>query len=262
VASYIIIWFKTPRMEFVDNNADNYPDSEDSDNKIADDIPDDVKYVKILTFGDSLTEGYYRFGFMFHPYSEQLGYCIDKMLSEELGLANRQSLIHQRGVSGEFTTDMIRRLHQLLETATSKGYPYKVVCILGGTNDLSDDSESGKDVFKRLKQLYDMVLSHGDCVLAAITIPESAFVDEDYCNKRTRINGYIKDFCAEHRDRAILIDLESHIRYFGADGTKNAEVWDDALHMTEAGYDEFGRLVFSCIKGKVAAIVQPTPDVA
>jgi hypothetical protein len=61
--------------------------------------------------------------------------------------------------------------------------------------------------------------------------------------------------------RVVLVDLESHMRYFGADGTKNTEYWDDALHMTEAGYDEFGRLVFSHIKDKVIAITTQSSDV-
>lgn len=248
-------------MDFTETVDDHHSSPENLQDEISDDGDNDVKYLKILTFGDSLTEGYYRFGFLFHPYSIQLEKCIDKMLVEELMSPVQQSLIHQRGVSGEFTADMIRRLHQILEKASIKGYPYNVVCILGGTNDLSDEEEPAKNVFNRLKHMYDMVLAHGDCVLAAITIPESACVDNYYVNKRSRINGYIKEYCAEHRERAVLVDLETHIRFFGADGIKNTDLWDDALHMTEEGYDKFGELVFNHIKGKITNIVQSAQSV-
>ena len=161
-----------------------------------------------------------------------------------------QALVHQRGVSGEFTFSMLPRLHQTLEKARTAGHPYKIVCILGGTNDLSDDDNTPESIFAHLHQMYDLVLSHG-ALLAAITIPESAFTDAEYVALRTGVNGHIKSFCAKNAATTVCIDLEHHIPYFNADGVKNDELWDDGLHMTPKGYDEFGQFVFNQLETKI-----------
>jgi hypothetical protein len=65
-------------MEFVDIGDENDSEREDSDKNLEHGQPY-KKYVKILTFGDSLTEGYtaaWTFGFLLHPYSDELGQCL------------------------------------------------------------------------------------------------------------------------------------------------------------------------------------------
>ena len=233
-------------MEFVDTPVE---DSNSSDS----DTSDDKKFIKILAIGDSLTEGYHKFGFSFHPYTNKLEKCCDEYLKEIS--AAREVLISQQGVSGEFTDCMIRRLHGILEAAETNGHPFQIVCILGGTNDLSDEDDTPEIIFSRLKQMYEKVLAHGNATLAAITIPEAGFLDEAYISTRNGVNNLIKDFCASNPERIILVDLNGHIRFFADTGQKNTELWDDALHMTPAGYDKFGELVFENIKQTLAQVI-------
>jgi lysophospholipase L1-like esterase len=212
------------------------------------DMEIDVEVVKILTFGASLTEGYYNSGRQFHPYSNKLEtlintFYIDRKLSKE-------ALIHQFGRSGETTTQMIPRLRGILNDAKSS--PYKFVCILAGTNDLGQ-SDTGDEIFGRLTQLYDMVLNHGDkqTILVAITIPQSFYTDTRYVARRGVVNQRIKDFCLRcntgSRNRAILVDFETLLPY----QTPGSVLWDDPLHMTPAGYDKLGQLIFEHIRSSL-----------
>ena len=203
-----------------------------------------LDFVKVLAFGASLTEGYYNRGHKFHPYAIELEKCINKHYTDKG--SDNHAAIHQFGLSGEFTSHMIPRLHDILtKSATS---PYKFVCILAGTNDLSL-SDSGDEIFERLRQLYNMVLEHGDkqAILVAITIPQSFFTDSDYVGTRNTVNKHIKNFCLginkdSDQVRVITVDYENLIPY-----QENGIYWDDALHMTPAGYNRLGKFIFEHI---------------
>lgn len=202
-------------------------------------------YFKVLAFGASLTEGFYNGGYSFHPYSNKLESNIDDRF-KEVGIP-KQCIIHQHGKSGEFTDHMIPRLHGILSKAAD--YPYKLVCILAGTNDLSRDHEKSSDVTMRLRQLYDMVLNHHEkTFLVAITIPQSQCVAENYVNKRSAINEDIRNFC-QTTERAICVDFEKIIPYFedSSQLKRNRVLWDDPLHMTPVGYDSLADLIYQHI---------------
>ena len=234
-------------------------------------VEDKQEYVKILTFGDSLTEGYHRCGFSFHPYSIELERSIDAKFSN--ANSQREVLIHQ------FTDHMIPRLSNILEKATSSSYPYRVVCVLAGTNDLSSD-DNAEDIFSRLKELYTQVLAHGGdqgIILVTITLPQAAFLDDDYVERRAAINSKIKEYTSHHssssnsnsnsnsnddsikiknhQQQVVCVDLEEGLPYFTPEGVKDTHHWDDALHMTPAGYDQFGRLVFSRLESHLESMV-------
>lgn len=224
---------------------------------------EEQRYLKILSFGDSLTEGFHRFGFAFHPYSKELTKKLDeKLAGMEMIEKKAKALVHQRGLSGEFTDHMIPRLGRLLEQATAANQPYDAVCILGGTNDLSSD-DSAEEVFHRLKQLYDQVLAHGDgkTVLVTITIPQSACKDDEYVSRREGINALIKEFSSKGDDsssgqgRVVCVDAEKSLPFFTLEQEKDKIIWDDALHMTPEGYDLLGRLVFTGIEDRMEHIL-------
>ena len=174
---------------------------------------DAATFLKILAFGASLTEGFYNGGRDFHPYSIELEKCIDQFYCAQ-GI-DREAMIHQLGMSGEYTSHMIPRLYGIINRSLS--VPYKFVCILAGTNDLAL-TDSGEVIFERIKHMYNMVLDHGDggTILVAITIPQSYFTDPSYIEKRDVINREIKKFCTEintreGRVKAILVDFEALI---------------------------------------------------
>ena len=107
-----------------------------------------------------------------------------------------------------------------------------------------------------------MVLSHGgsqaaETVLVAITIPQASFLENSYVTRRTEVNSMIKQYCAEKvaesnsnssSSRIICVDLENAIPYYDTEGERDDVHWDDDLHMTPAGYDRFGREVFTAVE--------------
>lgn len=213
-------------------------------------------FLKLLAFGDSLTEGFFNGGREFHPYSLKLEECIDKHFSEA-GIPFT-TLMHQFGMSGEYTSHMIPRLHEILEKARKQ--PYHFAIILGGTNDLALD-DTGDEIFGRLKNLYEQVLDHngGNSILVAVTIPQAYFLDVDYVTRRNVINDRIRKFCEECNTaspgKAILLDLERLLPYRDSAGIVDHEHWDDALHMSPDGYDQFGILIYEKIAERLVSVV-------
>lgn len=191
-----------------------------------------------LAFGDSLTEGFYHMGFRFHPYTEKL---------EELFEKNNSSIaVVNRGISGETTIKMVRRLESILQKTR-----FDFVCVLAGTNDLANPSETADSIFERLNRLYQLVLNHNsNVILLVVTIPPTSFDkrEQDYLNKKLLINEKIKTFSEEPKStgRVVFVDLYSATPYYQEDGTMSP-LWDDHLHFSPKGYDLFGELVFTSI---------------
>lgn len=197
---------------------------------------DTLKPFKILALGDSLTEGFYNGGRKFHSYTLEM----QNVLNAALSIRHRRVVMQQVGMSGEYTSHMIPRLLRHLEGARP---PYQLVCLLGGTNDISL-ADSPHEIAARLTDMYDAVLeSHAMTTLVAITIPQSYFLDTNYVEKRSFINTKIKEYCLRHSDRVLLVDLEHLLPYFKGDGSVDTVHWDDHLHMTPKGYDLFGQFV-------------------
>jgi lysophospholipase L1-like esterase len=164
--------------------------------------------------------------------------------------------------------------------SAAAGHVYDAVILLGGTNDLSASSgrpeqmvREADTVFARLHRMYATVrpdigalqpvatpaataeaplaatsaLGKRAPKLVAITIPQTADFGAPYANLRAAINARIKAIPANILS---VVDAETAIPYYsvGADGKPgqmNAALWDDHLHMTAAGYDALGELVFA-----------------
>lgn len=209
--------------------------------------------VKLLLFGDSLTEGYHSHGMRFHPYANKL----EELLEASFPVTNTAReddarrivapfLLHQRGVSGEFTDEMVHRLEPILEHAAASGHPYDIVCILGGTNDLSDPRNEPAHIFGNLRSLYEQVHAHNaNATVLAITIPQSFVRERKYLETRAAVNQLIRQYAAP---RVLHLDLEGAIAYYESEGHVNRIFWDDGLHLTPKGYDFFGQLVFEALR--------------
>lgn len=204
------------------------------------------RHLKILAFGDSLTEGFYAAGMKFHPYADRMETVLNNALRER----HLQVMVQQVGVSGEYTSHMIPRLKGYLNSSIES--PYRVVSILGGTNDLALD-DSPIEIAERLKIMFDTVLqSNADTLLVVITVPQSYFLDERYLARRTGLNSEIKKFVHDSpmNNRIVLVDLETLLPYYKHEENvmkKDTLHWDDHLHMTPAGYDRFGDLVAEAV---------------
>jgi lysophospholipase L1-like esterase len=184
------------------------------------------------------------------------------------------------GYSGKWCDELFHRLHEALHAAAAAGHAYDVVILLGGTNDLSDSSgrpeqmaREADTVFARLHRMYALVrpdigslqpvttpaasaeaplaaasaLGKRAPKLVAITIPQTVNFGAPYANLRAAINARIKAIPA---NIMAVVDAETEIPYYSVDadgkpGKMNAALWDDELHMTAAGYDALGELVFA-----------------
>jgi lysophospholipase L1-like esterase len=175
----------------------------------------------------------------FHSYSIKLQ-----------GLLGTHAIVDQKGLSGETTTSMVKRLPEVMRIASlTHGQKYSIVCILGGTNDLALYTvQNATTIFSRLRNLYETVLNNG-AKLLIISIPESEFKDPQYVQLRHDVNVLITEYYMKHKaeGRVKYLDLEAKIP-FNITTKAPTSLWSfDGLHMTALGYDRFGALVFDTI---------------
>ena len=192
--------------------------------------------MRVLAFGDSLTEGYYSWGLNYHPYSLRLSKLLDS-----LGVA---ATIDQKGISGErVVPSMVRRLEGLLSTS------YDWVIILGGTNDLASGRPAEQIFNQGLKLLYDMVLQRTNAQLVMITVIENGFYPPEHPRDRPRqdLNEMIRNYA--NNPRVHLVDLAKEIRFHHLDDQQQRDlIWDDGVHFKPAGYDLMADAIIRTIK--------------
>jgi len=186
----------------------------------------------VLAFGDSLTEGYARWGTIMHPYTLTL----EKSL---VALDNSIKVVNA-GVSGETTDEMVPRFTQLFNAQE-----FGVAIILGGTNDLG--GKNPDNVFNNLKTMHELAAKKG-CKTYAVTIPELAAEEHEtwVYPIRSKINNMLKEYCAKRKIQ--VIDLAAAIPYSTLTEEERKDLWDDGLHFTPKGYDKFGEIVFNAIR--------------
>lgn len=196
--------------------------------------------VRILAFGDSLTEGWTAFGTKFHPYSSKL-----QILLQSLPVSKPFSIIN-RGISGETTEQMQARLPRIL----AKDGPFDLAIILGGTNDLGRSlDKKANSLFERLKSLHEEILK--ECPLSvALTIPEGGFDERNPAlrKKRSKVNQLLKDYVQANRDKMILCDLSVKLPHKSLSEEDRRRFWHDGLHFTPDGYDRMAEVIFEDIK--------------
>lgn len=196
--------------------------------------------VRILAFGDSLTEGWCDFGTKFHPYTRKLQTLIQS-LSKSVDVVNR-------GVSGERTDQMSDRLPLVL----NRDGPFDLVIILGGTNDLGLSlNKDGEPLFRRLRSLHELALRYSP-LSVAVTIPETGYEAMDRFTavkkKRLQVNALLKKYVKDCGGKMILSDLSAKLPRESLSHEDRRKFWEDDLHFTPAGYDRMGEIIFEDIK--------------
>lgn len=196
--------------------------------------------VRILAFGDSLTEGWCDFGTRFHPYTRKV-HSLIQSLSKSVDVVNR-------GVSGETTDQMRERLPLVL----NKEGPFDLVIILGGTNDLGLSlNKDGEPLFGRLRSLHELALRYSPLTVA-VTIPETGYeVINRFTavrEKRLNVNALLKKYVQDCDSKIILSDLSAKLPRESLSHEDRRKFWADDLHLTPAGYDRMGEIIFEDIK--------------
>ncbi|MCJ1285515.1 hypothetical protein MMC26_004855 [Xylographa opegraphella] len=206
--------------------------------------------LKILCFGDSLTAGYSMYGMKFYPYADQL----QRVLQEAFPATAIEILVD--GMSGAQVREQYSgRLNRACRAATDE--PYDWVVILGGTNDLGLGKQP-EEIYNALRvywsltpdpsillsvsslfcpqEVWSIALETGANVLA-LTVIEAAARNASLIRRRDTLNAIISGHKA---DRLFHMDLCHAIPYFTMEERKRDLIWDDGLHLKEAGYEMMG----------------------
>jgi len=210
---------------------------------------------RLLAFGDSLTAGYSKYGFVFTPYSTHL----TRLLSEQL---KQDVVVDELGFSGWTTYQMLNKFDEergvdvcniekkglgraLKEAKTqyqndSRGY--QVVFVMGGTNDLG--ISTGEQILENLLKVHSKIRELGAKSIA-LTVPSNS--QERTIHKvrerRLIINQGLKDALQQGKVDG-FIDLEVLPSWFDLTQETRPEVWDyDGLHLSPSGYQKIAEII-------------------
>ncbi|KAK2609931.1 hypothetical protein N8I77_003400 [Diaporthe amygdali] len=204
--------------------------------------------LRILCFGDSLTSGYSQMGSITHPYSERL----TDILSTSFPSLNIDA--HTDGLPGDVVcTAGSRYLRRIEPKFLTKGggTPYDWTVILGGTNDLAFQF-TAEDIYKALRDVWDVALSKGGRVLAC-TVPEAGVrgaIGERVKARRDELNALI---LGHRQENFFTFDLNTAIPFWSLAPEERKTYWDDHIHLTPAGYDLMGER----IAARLVEIIMP-----
>ncbi|KAK3397559.1 SGNH hydrolase-type esterase domain-containing protein [Sordaria brevicollis] len=198
------------------------------------------KKLRILCFGDSLTEGYSGWGSRFTPYSAKLG----EML--QMAFPDVDVEIVTDGVSGDLVTEegtfLERAKSYFAPTNPAEFKHFDWAIVLGGTNDLGSNIHP-EQIFQGLKQIYDLALSR-KCKVLALTVPEielSAGKTKELLDlRRNELNQMIKTY---KKPNYYTFDLHAAFPFYAMPPADRSRYWDDSIHFTPAGYDRMGNKI-------------------
>lgn len=201
---------------------------------------------RVLAFGDSLTAGYWGFGSRFTPYSTRLGELLGSAwevthvglcgwTARRMALDSELDAVSAVDVCGH-EWDGGLRTH--LRRAREEGRPFEVLIVLAGTNDLGDvlDGEcTAADVADACLSLHSAGRDAG-CRVVALTVPEHG--QEGQYPALARVRAEINTRLATLPAGAVtLVDVAAALPQ------TERELWDDALHFSQTGYERLGQTV-------------------
>ena len=111
------------------------------------------KSLRILSFGDSLTAGYTRYGLEHYPYADHL------RTSLEHDLSSSDIQVEVAGMSGDQVQGSY--LSRIKAKCTTKERRYDWVIVMGGTNDLAW-GQPPETIFAGLSESFVCRTSHGE----------------------------------------------------------------------------------------------------
>ena len=222
-----------------DNEADN--ENEEEGDAVARTQEKEAEK-RILCVGDSITEGYYKGGNAFHPYTKKL----TELLNAEKN--NVTYNIYNEGISGECVyPEMLNRMPQLLQ----KYKPLDLVIIIGGTNDLMHKNCTEGHLFEKIKEMHEMAHQAG-IKTVAVTIPDSNAAQLPGRNEKEdtweSVNDKLREY-AQGKDNVIFCDLAEELPYRTLTDDERKKYWDDLLHYTPLGYDRMAEVIYDVIQG-------------
>lgn len=205
--------------------------------------------MRVLCIGDSLTAGFVDGGSRFFPYAQTL----QKLLDKDCGKGKHQ--VEEASSCGETAVSMAKRRVVETEVDRRKRSPPKIVCILGGTNDLRAwPVLSVDEILSALATLVEAVTAAGakPIVLTVPRIPSSEVRTATLADRRRALNAAIRSTYV-HADVAADFEDDDASVFYDPDG----------LHLTKAGYAKLARVVLpalrAAMKKKTSIAKQRTP---
>ena len=205
--------------------------------------------MRLLAFGDSLTAGYHSQGLAFAPWAPLLEQLLgDSVKVDHLGLSGFTSQQMLDSAEQQAVTDVVPRTwpgysHKL------RLHQYDVVIILCGTNDLADQ-EPTQHLVRNIAQLHSVAHAAG-ARSVAMTIPDSKAAQHIDWLRRARhdANEAIRAWAAT-QPGVHFVDAAVLVPYSDTSG-----LWEpDGLHMSQSGYEAFGRGLGPLISDFVKAV--------
>ena len=206
-------------------------------------------FMKIIAFGDSLTEGMHSSGYGggFAPYTTKL---------EELLNTNnkgKQYQIVNDGISGQCVfMEMSSRLPISIQ---ENSHNLKLVIILGGTNDLLTlDCDKNVNLTKEIINLHTIAHSRGYKTIM-VTIPEANIADaslltmpyETFHRLWYNTNQSLRQYAQANQRSTTLCDLAKKFPMHSLDLYHKAFYWSDDLHPTPQGYEKMAYILYETI---------------
>jgi len=167
--------------------------------------------VKVVFFGDSITEAWEYNGGSFFPGKPYLN----------------------RGISGETTPQMLVRFRQDVVDL----HPETVV-ILAGTNDIAGNTgpSTAEMIEDNFKGMVEIAKANGIRVILASVLPVAQYPWRpeiaDVPAKIAMVNAWLKDYCAQEK----LTYLDYWTAMAGPDGGMKPGISKDGVHPNTAGY--------------------------
>ena len=201
--------------------------------------------LRLLAFGDSLTAGYHHMGHAFAPWAPLLQRLLGSdVVCDHIGLSGFTTQQMLDTADEQSVTDVVPVTWPGYRTQLRR-HRYDVVLILGGTNDLADYGHGPMPTQRTVSNLAKLhAFAHeAGARSVAMTIPESkgaVYFETRSPPFRVRLdaNEAIRAWAANQpADRVHLVDASALVPYSGTNG-----LWEpDGLHLSQRGYEAFGR---------------------
>ena len=201
--------------------------------------------LRLLAFGDSLTAGYHHMGHAFAPWAPLLQSLLGSdVVCDHIGLSGFTTQQMLDTADEQNVTDVVPMSWPGYRTQLRR-HRYDVVLILGGTNDLADYGHGPMPTQRTVSNLATLhAYAHeAGARSVAMTIPESkgaVYFETRSPPFRVRLdaNEAIRAWAAKQPAHQVhFVDASALVPYSGTNG-----LWEpDGLHLSQRGYEAFGR---------------------
>lgn len=194
------------------------------------------KDLRVLAFGDSITEGWINTQQTKHPYTWRL----EPMLRNLLEPKGIHVSVTNGGVGSAGVLDRLNDAFlEDLRAARDAGRPYHYVVFLAGINDILLQHRSADEIIGRMKDLWAAAAKDGSTVVVIPTLPTFVKAGEPVRRDLVKsIKAAVRDANGAGDKSLHLLDLERKFDWYRMEPSERGKVFDDGVHLTDFGYQQ------------------------